>query len=117
MESKTITCTVCPQGCTIRAELNDGEIAALSGYRCKRGETYARNELTDPRRTLTTTMRVCGGGLVSIKSAQPLPKDKLLPCMAVINAAQAQRPIKIGDVLIANILDTGVDIIATAHVI
>ncbi len=116
MEEKNITCTVCPQGCAIKALMDGDKIAELAGYRCKRGETYARAELTDPRRTLTTTMRVAGGGLVSVKSQTPLPKNKLRDCMAVINAAQATAPVEIGDVLIKDILGTGVDIVATGRV-
>lgn len=116
MEKRTLTCTVCPLGCAITAKMDGKNIVELEGYTCKRGESYARTELTDPRRTLTTTMRVQGGGLVSVKSKTALPKDKLLDCMAVINTARAKAPVEIGDTLINNILGTGVDIVATARV-
>ena len=89
------------------------ELSKISGATCKRGEAYAQAELTDPRRTLTTTMRVMGAGLVPVKSSVALPKALLEPSMDVINAVQAKAPVKPGDVLIADILGTGVDIVAT----
>ncbi len=115
METKELTCTVCPQGCRITAQMEGGNVISLSGNWCKRGERYALAELNDPRRTLTTTMRVRGGGMVSVKSQEPLPKDRLLDCMKAINAAQATAPVEIGDVLIKDILGLGVDIVATSR--
>jgi CxxC motif-containing protein len=116
METKQLTCIVCPLGCDISAQMDGGSIVSISGHTCKRGESYARTELSDPRRTLTTTMRVTGGALVSVKSKDTLPKGKLFDCMKVINATHVQAPIDIGDVLIKDILGLGVDIVATSCV-
>ncbi len=116
METKELTCIVCPQGCRITAQMDGGSVTGITGNWCKRGERYALAELTDPRRTLTTTMRVRGGGLVSVKSKDTLPKDRLLDCMKAVNAAEATAPIEIGDVLIKDILGLGVDIVATSRV-
>lgn len=116
METNSLTCIVCPIGCAIDAQMEGGKILSISGNTCKRGEEYARAELTDPRRTLTTTMRVRGGSLVSVKSKETLPKDALLSCMTLINATQAHPPIEIGDVLIKDIRGLGVDIVATSRV-
>jgi len=113
MEQKKLTCIICPLGCPITAEMDGNKVSKISGASCKRGEAYARTELTDPRRTLTTTMRVDGAGLVPVKSNGALPKALLLQSMGVINMARAQAPVKPGDVLIRNILGTGVDIVAT----
>jgi len=115
METKTLTCIVCPLGCVMTAQTDGGKIMSISGNTCKRGENYARAELTDPRRTLTTTMRMKGGGLVSVKSKEPLPKGRLIDCMAVINTWEAQAPVEIGDVLIKDIMGLGVDIVATSR--
>lgn len=115
METTQLTCIVCPLGCAMTAQTDNKTIISLSGNTCKRGEEYARAELTDPRRTLTTTMRVKGGGLVSVKSKQALPKGKLMNCMAAVNAAQTAAPVEIGDVLIKDILGLGVDIVATSR--
>jgi CxxC motif-containing protein len=116
METKNLTCIVCPLGCAMTAQMDGGKVVSISGNTCKRGESYARAELTDPRRTLTTTMRVKGGGLVSVKSKDTLPKGKLFDCMTVINAGEAQTPVEIGDVLIKDIMGLGVDIVATSRV-
>lgn len=116
METKNLTCIVCPLGCSITAQMDGKKIVSITGNSCPRGESYARVELTDPRRTLTTTMRVKGGGLVSVKSKDTLPKDGLFECMAVIDAAEVSAPIEIGDVLIKDILGLGVDIVATSRV-
>jgi CxxC motif-containing protein len=115
-EKVKLTCTVCPKGCEIKVTLKEGKITDISGNKCKRGEKYAKAEVSDPRRTLTTTMRVAGGGLVSVKSADTLPKGKLKACMKEINAAEAKAPVMIGDVLIKDILGLGVDIVATSRI-
>lgn len=112
---KALTCVACPIGCALTVQLEAGEITGVSGNACKRGEAYAETECLAPVRSLTTTVRVNGGAypLVSVKSAAPLPKEKVFDCMALINNARADAPLEIGDVVIPNILGTGVDIIAT----
>ncbi len=105
-------------GCGITVEINEnGEVTSVSGNTCKRGETYAKNEVTNPQRSLATTVRVNGGvyNVVPCKSSAPLPKEKIFDCMKVINSIQAQAPVKLGDVLAENICSTGVNIVATNH--
>ncbi len=116
--TKHITCVTCPMGCGITVELNDSnEIVSITGNTCKRGEVYARNEVTNPQRSLATTVKVNGGihNVVPCKSAGPLPKNKIFDCMAEINNANAKAPIKIGDVLVENVCGTGVNIVTTNH--
>ena len=115
-EMKTMTCILCPVGCEITTQTQDGEIKSISGNACKRGEKYAQTEIKDPRRTLTTTVRVSGGAqpLISVKSADSLPKDKLLDSMKVIAKTTAKAPVRIGDVIVQDILGTGIDMIATS---
>lgn len=118
MEKRNLTCIVCPLGCPLTAEVEDGKVVKIEGHTCKRGEAYARAEITDPRRTLTTTMRTADGGLVPVKSSAPLPKGLLVDSMKKVNAAEAKLPVKTGDVLIKNIFDTGINIVATdEHII
>ena len=119
MDKTTMTCVVCPMGCDITVTTDGGKIVDISGNGCKRGAAYARTEVTDPRRTLTTTMRVSGGTrpLVPVKSSAPIQKRRLMDCMRAIDTVRAAAPVGIGDVLIANVCDTGVDIIATDDVI
>lgn len=112
---KEITCIICPIGCIIRV-CGEGEaIASIEGHTCKRGETYARAEFRHPERILTSTAKVEGAKvpLVPLRSNKPLPKEKQMDCMKEIAALSLRAPIKRYDLLIANILGTGVDIVAT----
>ena len=112
---RELTCVACPLGCTITVELNENEVISVTGNTCKRGEAYAKTEITNPTRSLTSTVKVNGGILpvVPVKSDKPVPKDKMFECMEVINSASVDAPVKIGQVIIENILDTGADIVAT----
>lgn len=115
---RNIICVTCPMGCSLVAELNEqGEVISVSGNTCKRGETYAINECINPVRSLTTTVRVEDGlyNVVPCKSASPLPKEKIFDCMKVINSTCSKAPVAIGDVLVANVCETGIDIVATNH--
>lgn len=115
---KNIICVACPMGCPVTVEIADnGEIISVTGNTCKRGDAYARTEFTNPVRSLATTVRVNDGiyNVVPCKSAGALPKDKIMDCMEIINKASAEAPVKLGDILIKDILGTGIDIIATNH--
>lgn len=115
---KNIICVACPMGCGVTVDIADnGEIISVTGNTCKRGDTYARTECTNPVRSLATTVKVSGGlyNVVPCKSAGALPKDKIMECMNIINNASADAPVKLGDILISDILGTGIDIVATNH--
>ncbi|MBQ8752214.1 MAG: DUF1667 domain-containing protein [Clostridia bacterium] len=117
METKTLTCIVCPLGCELTATLEGDTVTAVTGNTCPRGKQYAVTELTAPTRTLTTTVRLAGSDdLLPVKSATPLPKAALLPCMKALRQVTPQPPVAIGDVVLADILGYGVDIIATKNV-
>ena len=112
---KDLTCVACPLGCSITVEYDNGEVLSLTGNTCKRGEAYAKTEITNPTRSLTSSVKVNGGVLpvVPVKSNKPVPKTMLFDCMKVINSVTVDAPVKIGQVIIENILDTGADIVAT----
>lgn len=112
---KSLICVSCPLGCPIEVEIENGEVIAVTGNTCKRGDAYARAEITNPVRSLTTSVKVENGihPVVPVKSAGPVPKDKMFECMNVINSVTVKAPVKIGDVVIENILGLGVDIVAT----
>lgn len=116
--TKEIICTVCPTGCTIRVEGENGNITSIEGFSCPRGKAYAENEFISPVRILTSTAKVKGAKtpLVAVRSKTPIPKDKLFDCMAEIRKLEIAAPIKRGDVLIADVCGTGVDIIASGDV-
>lgn len=112
---KNIVCVSCPLGCPIEVTMENGEVVSVKGNTCKRGDAYARTEMTAPKRSLTSTIKVSGGKLpvVPVKSSAPLPKELMLECMSEINRVTVKAPVKTGDVVIENILNTGVDIVAT----
>ena len=113
---KELTCINCPLGCTVSVTVEDGQITNITGNTCKRGEVYARNELSNPVRTVTSTMKVEGSSqyLVSVKTENPIPKGKIMEVMSQINNARTKAPVEIGDCLIENVAGTGVRILATA---
>ena len=114
--TKEMICVSCPIGCMMTVELNDkNEVVSVKGNTCKRGERYAIDECTNPVRMLTTTIKVSGGALpvIPVKTSKPIPKGKMFDCMQVINNEVVDAPVKMGDVLICNVCDTGVDIVAT----
>lgn len=117
MENKReFTCINCPIGCTVMVTLNsEGEIADISGNRCKRGENYVRKELTNPRRVVTSTLRLKDSryASVSVKTRDDVPKGAIFEVMDVIRKSVISPPIHVGEVLIENIAQTGVDLVAT----
>ncbi|UCE36549.1 MAG: DUF1667 domain-containing protein [Thermoplasmata archaeon] len=117
MESK-ITCIICPIGCEMTIHHKEGLITKIEGHQCKKGIGYAKEELFDPKRTLTTTLIVKDGelSLVSVKSNKPIPKDKIFVVMDAIAEFEVHAPIEIGDVLVENVVGLEVDIVATKNV-
>ncbi len=116
---KELICVACPLGCPLSVEMNEkGEILSVSGNTCPRGEKYAIDECTNPVRMLTSTVKVNGGSLpvVPVKTSKPIPKDKMFECMKVINSEVVDAPVRMGEVIICNVCDTGADIVATNEV-
>ena len=115
METKEMTCINCPLGCQLVVTIDDEDIK-VTGNTCPRGETYAKAEITNPTRVVTSTIPVSNGKRVSCKTASPIPKGKIFEVMSAIKKVRCNAPIDIGDVLIENVCDTGVDVIATKKV-
>ena len=116
--SKNLICIGCPVGCLITAERNADGSLTITGNTCKKGEEYAGNEMTLPKRSVTSYMKVTGGkaNVVSVKTKGEIPKDKIWDCMEEIKKAVAKAPVKAGDELLENVADTGVSVIATCNV-
>ncbi len=120
MENRELTCIGCPLGCQLTVSFNeDGIVADVTGNTCKRGDAYARKEVTNPTRIVTSIIRVEGGDkvMVSCKTKEDIPKTKIFEVMKDINEARVKAPIAIGDVLISNVAGTGVDVVATKAVL
>ena len=112
---KEMICIICPRGChlVVDDDLN------VSGNTCPRGAVYAKQELTHPTRTLTSTVKIISDVEVAlpVKSDKPLPKEKIFDAMELINKTTVKAPIKIGDVVIKNIFGLDVNIVATKDIL
>lgn len=118
METRELICIGCPMGCPLKVEMSDGAVSTVTGNTCKRGDDYARKEVTNPTRIVTSSVIVEGGSLaaVSVKTKEDIPKDKIFDIMKCLKGVKVKAPVHIGDVIISNVADTGVDIIATKNV-
>ena len=118
MERKELICIGCPLGCNLTVEMDGGQVVSVNGNTCKRGDDYARKELTDPRRIVTSTVPVAGGNLpvVLVKTASDIPKGKIRECLCALKGVTLTAPVQIGDVIVENVADTGVDVIATKSI-
>ena len=117
MEIRELTCIRCPMGCQLTVTI-DGENVSVSGNTCPRGEDYGKNEVINPVRTVTSSIRVEGGSLklVSVKTKGDVPKAKVRDVVDALKGLTVESPVAIGDVVLADAAGTGVDIIATRNV-
>ena len=115
-KERLLTCIVCPRGCQMKVALSDdGRVEGVEGNFCRRGLTYANDECTNPKRTVTSTVRCAGGEVVSVKTDSTVPKGMMFDVMAAINSVVAEGDIKIGDVIIENVCGTGANVVATSN--
>jgi len=117
MEKRELTCICCPMGCQLTVSI-DGDNIEVSGNTCNRGKEYGKKEVTFPTRIVTSSVKIDGGEIdrVSVKTSSDIPKDKIFDIMKQIREVTVTAPIHIGDVIINNVADTKVDIIATKNV-
>ena len=119
MRDQNLTCIGCPLGCSISVSLsNNGEVSKITGNTCKKGEEYARKEVTNPSRVVTSIVKINNGdvNMVSVKTAEDIPKGKIFDCMEALKKLTVTAPVQIGEVIIKNVCGTGVDVIATKKV-
>lgn len=118
MEKRTLTCIGCPLGCAVTVELDNGEIINVTGNTCRRGDDYARKEVAHPMRVVTSTVCVTGGDIpmVSVKTEQDIPKEKMMDIMKSLADIHVSAPVHIGDIILENAAQTGVNIVATKEV-
>ncbi len=117
MQEKEFVCIRCPLGCNIAVKLENNRIESITGNTCPRGAEYVTKELTDPRRIVTSLVRLEGGELpvVSVKTAGDIPKDKIMECIRTLKAVTLKAPVRVGDVVVKNVCGSGVDVIATRN--
>ncbi|MCI9315092.1 MAG: DUF1667 domain-containing protein [Lachnospiraceae bacterium] len=118
METRNLTCINCPMGCALTIEMEGNEVVSISGNTCPRGDAYGRKEVTNPTRIVTSTVRVTGGtaDMVSVKTKQDIPKEKIFDCVKALKDVEVQAPVHVGDVIVSDVAGTGVDIVATRNV-
>lgn len=115
---RTYTCIICPNGCEIEAEYEGRDVRSVRGNLCPKGRDYVTQELTDPRRTIATSVRVIRGTmpLCSVRLTAPIPKGRIFDAMAAINQVTLSAPVAIGDVVLHDLLGLECDVIATRSV-
>ncbi|MBO5912708.1 MAG: DUF1667 domain-containing protein [Clostridia bacterium] len=106
---RNLTCIICPRGCSLTVTV-DGENTKVSGHGCPKGEKYGIDECVNPVRTVTSIIRVDNreDTMVSVKTADPIPKGKIFELMEIIRATKVSAPVYIGDVIIENVFGTSV---------
>lgn len=111
---KEFTCIVCPVSCILVVDLNDSEIV-VKNNQCKRGLIFGENEYKNPKRMLTTTLKITGGSVkrLPVISVDEVPKDRMIELAKILYKMTVKSPIHRGDIVKKNIGNTGVDIIAT----
>lgn len=117
MEKRELICIGCPMGCPLTVEMNGTEVVSVTGNTCPRGDAYARKEVTNPTRIVTSTVKVEGGkvDMVSVKTKEDIPKGKIFECVKALKGVTVKAPIHIGDVILKDVAGTGVDIVATKN--
>ena len=124
IETLQFSCTTCPSECLLTVEVErdaDGavvEVRSVTGNSCPRGDKFAHQELTCPMRVLTTTVAVSGGDetLLPVRTAEAIPLALHAQAMAIIRGLVVEAPIHMGDVILPNLLNTNIDLIASMDI-
>ena len=124
IETLQFNCTTCPSECLLTVEVErdaDGavvEVRSMAGNSCPRGDKFAHQELTCPMRVLTTTVAVSGGdeALLPVRTAEAIPLALHAQTMDLIRGLVVEAPIRMGDIVLENLLGTGIDLIASIDI-
>ena len=112
---RNITCIICPKGCDISVEMID-EVYKITGNKCIRGKEYALNEMVNPKRSLCSTVKTIYKEFprLPVKTDKEIDIINIFPVMKEINKVEINHPVHSGEIVVLNILNTGVNIIATS---
>ena len=123
MNTRELTCIGCPLGCSLTVLLDttpDGsvEVTNVTGNTCPKGDIYARKEITNPTRIVTSTVRVLNGTspMVNVKTESDIPKNKIFACVDALRGIEITAPVKIGDIILENVAGTGVNVISARNI-
>jgi CxxC motif-containing protein len=109
-----VTCTVCPLGCRLTVDEKNGKYQ-VEGNTCKRGEKYGIEEMTNPKRVVTTTVKLKDAyvGLLPVKTQEVVPKALMMDIMRELDKIIVTPPVQVGDIIVENILNTHVNVVST----
>jgi len=115
VETTKLICITCPVGCELTVTHEGKKVLEVEGNQCKLGIEYAKQEISEPRRMIITTVRVRGGfhPLVPVRSAEPVPKEKIFPILKELRKVELEAPIEMHQVVLGNVLGTGVDVVTS----
>ena len=113
-----LICIVCPIGCHMTVDRTGGDTVKVQGNRCRRGQAYAEEEFSNPRRVVTATASIRGGisPRLPVRSSSPVPVDRVAAFLAEVYRLQLESPVRRGDVIAENLADTGVHLLASMSV-
>jgi CxxC motif-containing protein len=117
VEKKKFTCVICPIGCEIDVELQDGDVISMEGNKCAKGKEFVLQELEEPMRILTTTVRIEGAkwAMLPVRTDKPIPKRLLFTAIKELQDIELKAPVKMSDVIIRDVAGTDANIIATRN--
>lgn len=112
---KELICITCPMGCHLKVELEEGKVKSVEGNNCIRGKNYAIAECTHPTRMLTTTVIIKNAKYdrLPVITSAPIPKELIFTVMKELNKVEVIGPVKVNDVIVKNILNLDIDILAS----
>lgn len=112
---KELACIVCPMSCHLEVELDGTSVISVKGNTCPRGEAYARKELIAPMRMVTTTIQIQNAAypLLPVITSKEVPKERIFDIMDAVKHIVVQAPVLCGDIVVNNVADTGVDLLAS----
>lgn len=116
--NQEIICTICPSGCHLHVNITGNSEISVVGNGCKRGINYGITEFTNPVRNVTTSIWTEGANsiLLSVKTTAPIPKSKIFPILHELKNVRVVAPVKIEQIIVSNICDTGINIVATRDI-
>jgi CxxC motif-containing protein len=113
-----VVCVRCPRSCLIRVAVEEGSVKSVEGYGCRLGFEYAVEEVTNPKRTVCSTVRVLGGRYprLPVRTSEPVPKSKIREVVEALRSVTVKAPVRRGEVIVRNVAGTGADVVAEMDV-
>ena len=117
VEKEHFTCVICPIGCEIDVELQDSDVVSIEGSKCAKGKDFVSQELEEPMRILTTTIRIEGAkwAMLPVRTDRPIPKRLLFRVIEELASIELRAPVKMADVVIGDIAGTGANVVTTRN--